>query len=294
MPQAVDYAALAKQAGAVSSSGPMTMTPSDSAPNGLVTPGNIDLAHRPHVKNPDGSISTVLSMSFGTDKGEVLVPKVSPDGRILTDQQAIDLYNRTGQHLGIFKTPDAADRYAETLHQDQAKSLGSVDYAALAKQAGATTEQMPPIGSEVSAPNFKTTNATDAQGQPEVDPNTLGTFVKHLWAGVNPVQIGQMLPFPKALGGSGTDNPLSPTNIAQSLHQVKKEADTALAKGDYVGALAKYVESVVPILGPMMAHQGNELQQGSMRLGLAIWPRSRRPLPPRRCSKPPHRRSSVR
>lgn len=60
-------------------------------------------------------------MSFGTDKGEVLVPTVSPEGRILSDNEAIELYERTGQHLGIFRTPQEATAYAQSLHNDQAR-----------------------------------------------------------------------------------------------------------------------------------------------------------------------------
>lgn len=93
-----------------------------SAP-GRLEPGNIDLRHRPQVRNPDGSISTVRSRSFGTDRGEMLVPTVSEDGRIMEDREALDTARRTGRHLGIFATPDSATRYAEGLHEDQAAAL---------------------------------------------------------------------------------------------------------------------------------------------------------------------------
>ena len=92
---------------------------------GLVTPGNIDLSKRPVVKNADGSISTVRSMSFEENGKEVLVPTVGEDGRIMSDQEAVDAYHKTGRHLGIFDTEKNATAYAERLHQDQAISYGA-------------------------------------------------------------------------------------------------------------------------------------------------------------------------
>jgi len=87
---------------------------------GLVTVGNVNLLNRPQVPNADGSISTVRSMSINIDGKEVLIPTVSAiQNRVLTDEEAIAEYRQTGQHLGVFNSPQAATQYANRLHKHQ-------------------------------------------------------------------------------------------------------------------------------------------------------------------------------
>jgi hypothetical protein len=86
---------------------------------GLVSPGTINLAQRPIVKNADGSISTVRSISVGFDGAEFLIPTIGPNGETLSEKEAIDLFKKTGDHLGKFKDAKSATDFAERLHQDQ-------------------------------------------------------------------------------------------------------------------------------------------------------------------------------
>lgn len=83
-----------------------------------VEPGNIDLLNRPKVKNKDGSVSTVRSISVSIDGLEVLLPTVI-NGKVVSAKEAVQHYIKTGEHLGKFKTAKDANKYAKELHEQQ-------------------------------------------------------------------------------------------------------------------------------------------------------------------------------
>ena len=77
----------------------------------MLSPGNINIHQRPVVRNADGSVSTVRSMSFTDDSGRnVLIPTVIAGRGIVPPEQAVQYYY----------TPDNADAYARALHEQQA------------------------------------------------------------------------------------------------------------------------------------------------------------------------------
>lgn len=85
-----------------------------------VEQGNIDLNNRPVIHNRDGSISTLDSISIGENGREVLIPTIV-NGKKVSDNDAINHYRKTGEHLGKFDSVDTANTYARALHETQAR-----------------------------------------------------------------------------------------------------------------------------------------------------------------------------
>lgn len=85
-----------------------------SAP-GMLEHGNIDLNNRPVVNNPDGSYSTVRTITVEEGGKTVLLPTII-NGKQVTNKEAIDHYHQTGEMMGIFKDEKSANDYDRDLH----------------------------------------------------------------------------------------------------------------------------------------------------------------------------------
>ena len=107
--------------------------------------GNINLYTRPRIKNPDGSVSTVRSMSFGDSGKEILVPTTDEKtGKgILSNRDAIEQYYKTKKHLGIFSTPDEATEQGEKLHN--AFERGDYDVPLASSRKGIAPDKLSSI-----------------------------------------------------------------------------------------------------------------------------------------------------
>lgn len=111
---------------------------------GWASPPTLSMDGRVPFTNPDGSTSTVRTISVGMPEGEVLLPTITPDGRSLTTDQAIEEYRRTGRHLGIYDSVEAAERAAAALHDREASRIAPLGSgAALASPRRPVTSAAP-------------------------------------------------------------------------------------------------------------------------------------------------------
>lgn len=197
---------------------------------GLLSPGNIDLTKRPIVKNPDGTISTVRSISFGDGGKEILIPTVAADGSgILSDQDAIDQYRKSGQYLGMFDNPEDATAYALALHKQQ-------------EQMYVKPEPAGPPAAPISGPNGVLPQPTEVQQNP-------------------PQSFSDMLEQAMADTGNNAGTVLKDTG--SGVQQFAGKAAGATAALPWQAAAA--VRAAVPSLGPSVDKAesvGNLLKMG--------------------------------
>ena len=99
---------------------PENITPEYEAPEGLTEVGNIDVDELEQVEMPNGSSGIVPSVAVNVNGQDVLVPTIDGEGKIISKDDAIKLYQKTGEHFGKFESSEDAQRYAEDLLAHQA------------------------------------------------------------------------------------------------------------------------------------------------------------------------------
>lgn len=111
--------------------------------------------------------------------------------------------------------------------------------------------------------DFQSTNEKDAAGRATLEPNSVATFARHVGAQINPVPIGQLMPFPKVAGGAGWDAPLQALkNIGAAHEAVAHQAKAAYDQGDYATAGRKAFDYLIPVLGPVLDQAADRMQRG--------------------------------
>jgi hypothetical protein len=85
-------------------------------------PGILPFDIQNRVENPDGTISTIKTISFNDGTGEILIPTIVKN-KELSEEEAIDYYYKSGESFGTFKSVEDANRMAEYLHLLHAQRL---------------------------------------------------------------------------------------------------------------------------------------------------------------------------
>lgn len=220
--------------------GPGSMTGATPLLPGLREIGNTNLNDRPVLRNTDGSQSTESSISFGTDKGETLVPTVI-NGKRLSNADALNAYRQTGQHMGIFDTPENANNYAEGLERSRENEIASQRSGPSDPVAGGSSVGADEMGTHASPPMPITPPMTTAQSELQRRQET-GSGVhqfaqNHKLLGI-PLQIADAIGsgffprFAQFIPGTSAkhnlqDVPQAEREVADQAGQAKSAADVA-------------------------------------------------------------------
>lgn len=127
-----------------------------------VQAGTIDVSSLSVVKNDDGSVSTVRSISIEEDGLAVLIP-TRVDGKDVSDEEAISHYQTTGQHLGKFSSVQEADAFHKS-GESQVSVLSGMSKKNLNKAVDILSE----VGATVSDPaTLQTVKTMRADSTPQ-------------------------------------------------------------------------------------------------------------------------------
>jgi hypothetical protein len=127
-------------------------------------------------------------------------------------------------------------------------------------------EAVPVSPTDARAMNFAIVNGKRVPV--DEDPNTVGTFLKHYGDQINPVPLGQLLPFPKEVGGAGWDAPLQAIKSLNAAHEaVRAKAIASYNKGDYGTAARHAFDWLLLGVGPALDTAADEYQSGHSAAG---------------------------
>ena len=89
----------------------------------MIAAPSINLNTRIPVKNEDGSISTEESITIEEDGVFTNIPTIINGSRV-SEEQAIEHYHKTNEHIGKFTNLKDAEEYAKFISETQARRYG--------------------------------------------------------------------------------------------------------------------------------------------------------------------------
>lgn len=103
----------------------------------------------------------------------------------------------------------------------------------------------------------------------ETSDEGLAGFASHYWNQINPVPLGQLIPFPKAFGGGGAWAPYDAAkHLLKAQGAVFDRARDAYDQGDHVAAAIHTLHWLLPVIGPILDKAGDELRAGNTAASL--------------------------
>lgn len=215
--------------------------------------GNIDLTNRPIVKNEDGSISTVRSMSFQDDDSkEVLIPTVV-NGKIVSNDEAIQHYYDTGEYLGKFDTIEEANSYAEWLHNQQEKLYTTSNSIADSDiRIGLASEQETQNAQELTQTDIKAMNEANEKnkniekGGLAKFEEILDTFFDNVIGGVKQTVSGlaNVVTTGAALGLRGLEGAAKIFGLEDAGNSLNEAYNSTVEAGSNINEIANYERTV--------------------------------------------------
>lgn len=81
----------------------------------MIEGGNLDVFSRPLMRESDGTVSRGAMKPFQVEGVEFLLPLTDASGKLLSDDEALAQFERTGNHYGGFRTAEEAMEFSRQL-----------------------------------------------------------------------------------------------------------------------------------------------------------------------------------